>query len=57
MEVEWFNTDIIYKKYNMEHFNRLSQHATALSQTGMGIVGELTKMATSISNFQGEHKM
>ena len=40
----------------MEHFNTLTQHATALSKSSMGLVGELTKMASSISSFQGEQQ-
>jgi hypothetical protein len=40
----------------MEHWNTLTQHANALGQSTMGVLGELTKISKSISNFQGEQQ-
>jgi len=40
----------------MDQFNQLTQQASTLKDSSMGVIGELTKLASSISNFQGDQQ-
>jgi hypothetical protein len=43
-------------EYRREQFNKFTQHATAIQQSTMGLVGELTKISKSMSTLQGEQQ-